>query len=168
MSRILLVFHSRTGTARKVAIGLAGEHDWALGEIEPQRPGAGFVRCALQALLRLRPAIGYDGPDPAAFDLVVLVAPVWCGTVSAPMRSFLAKYAAVLRSHAVLLVMGGRGAPGAMRAIDRMLGRSARVGTALRQDAVQAGRQHQALQAFARRVDAVFEPGIDAPGLKAA
>jgi flavodoxin len=161
MSRILLVFHSRTGTARKVAIALASEHDWALGEVEARRPGAGFLRCAAQALLHWRPAISYDGPDPAAFDLVVLVSPVWCGTLAAPMRSFLATYGSELRAHAVFVVMGGQGAPGAVQAIDRLVGRPARVTTSLRQAVVQAGQQRRAIEDFARRVCSEFESPAD-------
>lgn len=168
MSRILLVFHSRTGTARKVAITLESEHDWALGEIETRRPGASFLRCAAQALLHLRPAIDYDGPDPAAFDMVVLVSPVWCGTLAAPMRSFLAKFGSELRSHAVLMVMGGRDAQGAITAIDRLLGRPARVTTALRQAAVEAGQQHGAIEDFARRVGSRFEAAAAPLARKAA
>lgn len=168
MSRILLVFHSRTGTARKVAITLASEHDWALGEVETRHRGAGFLRCAVQALLHLRPGIGYDGPDPAAFDLVVLVSPVWCGTLAAPMRSFLAKYGSELRAHAVFMVMGGQGAAGAVQAIDRLVGRPARVTSALRQDVVQAGQQRRAIEDFARRVCLEFESPADVMPRKAA
>ena len=157
MSRILLVFHSRTGTARKVAIALASQNDWALGEVERRRSGASFLGCAVQALLHLQPAIDYDGPDPAAFDLVVLVSPVWCGTLAAPMRSFLAKFGSELRTHAVFMVMGGRDARGATAAIDRLLGRPARMTTSLRQAVVDAGRQQRAIEDFTRRVAAEFE-----------
>jgi flavodoxin len=168
MSRVLLVFHSRTGTARKVAIALESENDWALGEVETRRPGAGFLRCGAQALLHLHPAIDYDGPDPAAFDLVVLVSPVWCGNLAAPMRSFLAKYGSELRSHAVFMVMGGDDAQGAITAIDRLLGRPARVTTALRQADVDTARQQPAIEDFARRVRAQFEPAEAQPARKAA
>jgi len=156
MSRVLLVFHSRTGTARKVAIALASANDWALGEIESRRSGTPLIGCMAQALLRLRPAIDYDGPDPAAFDIVVLVSPVWCGTMAAPVRSFLAKFGSVIRSHAVFMVMGGHDAQGAISAIDRLFGRPARVTTALRQLAVDAG-GNRVVEEFARRVEAKLE-----------
>lgn len=168
MSRILLVFHSRTGTARKVALDLAGKHDWALGEIEARRPAAGFLRCMAQALLHLRPPIAYDGPDPAAFDIVVLLSPVWCGTLAGPMRSFLAKYGGAIRSHAVLMVMGGSGELGAMEAIDELLGRPALATSALRQATVLANGHQQALSDFARRVSTALEPTVHTPVREAA
>ncbi len=168
MSRILLVFHSRTGTARKVAIALASENDWALGEVGRRRPGAAFPTCAVQALLHLRPAIDYDGPDPAAFDMVVLVSPVWCGTLAAPMRSFLAKFGGVLRNHAVFMVMGGHDARGAISEIDRLLGRPARATAALAQAAVDSGKQQPVIEGFARRVEAAFERGEGLLARKAA
>lgn len=159
MSRILVVFHSRTGTARKIALGLANAHDWAIGEIRPHRPAQPFASCLAQALLRLRPAIDYQGPDPAAFDLVVLVSPVWCGTLSGPMRSFLHHYGTRIRAHAVFMVMGGSGAPAASQAIDRILRRPARANAAQR-EAVVAGDGHRpALVEFARPL--LAEEGTD-------
>lgn len=158
MSKFLVIFHSRTGTCRKVAMRLADEHAWAVGEIETERRQPGFGRCILQALLRLRPRIAYAGPDPAAFDMVVFVSPVWCGTVAAPMRSFLQQTTSLPAPFAVLSVMGGRGAPGAVRAIEQLLGRPARVTAELREADVAANRHHAALKQFAHRVESVLGP----------
>ena len=164
MSRTLVVFYSRTGTARKVGLALANSRDWKIGEVRTRRPGARMLTCVVQAMLRLRPAIDYQGPDPAAFDVVVLVSPVWCGTLSGPMRSFLVQHGSEIRSHAVLMVMGGSGAPAACQAVDRLLRRAAIVTGELPEAVVNSEGHDPALVAFARRLldsqDAETSPSL--------
>ena len=168
MPRILVVFHSRTGTCRQVAQRLASQGPWALGEVDAPAGGQGYVRCAVQALLRLQPRVAYSGPDPAAFDLVVLVAPVWCGTLAAPMRSFVAFHRRELPACALLSVMGGRGAEGAVRAVEQILGRTLRVTAALREAEIRGNHHHQVLAGFARRVAALIGPAVAARQPRAA
>lgn len=45
-------------------------------------------RRVLDSLLRRRPGIRYQGPDPADFRAVVLVSPIWMYRLAGPMRSF--------------------------------------------------------------------------------
>jgi hypothetical protein len=168
MPRCLVIFHSRTGTCRKVAMRLADEREWAVGEIETVRSHPSYLRCIVQALLHLRPRVAYVGPDPAAFDLVVLVSPVWCGTVAAPMRSFLARTTTLPGPCAVLSVMGGRGAAGALRAVERLIHRPACATAALLQADVAANRHHAALGRFARRVASVLGPSVPEAAPRAA
>jgi len=148
MPKILLVYHSRTGSCEKVALELRGRRGWVLGEIWPTHR-VGYWRCALQAMLRREPAITYRGPDPAVFDVVLLVAPVWCATLSAPMRSFVARHRAALRNVALVSVMGGRGAPGAVAAVEGLLAHPALASMALVQADVRSGGFRRALREFA-------------------
>jgi hypothetical protein len=147
---------------------LADQREWAVGEIETVRHRPGYLRCIVQALLRLKPRIAYVGPDPAAFDLVVLLSPVWCGTLAAPMRSFLHQTPSLSAPFAVLSVMGGSGAAGAVREIERLLGRPARATASLLEADVAANRHHAALGQFAQRVEAVLGPSTQAAPRRAA
>src|SRR5206468_2786462 len=79
MDAILVVCYSYTGTARRAAQLLCSHHGWPLGRISDARPRAGssgYLRSVLDSLLRRRPPIRYEGPDPAQFRTVVLVSPV--------------------------------------------------------------------------------------------
>ena len=124
MRQVLVVVYSYTGTSRRVAQRLAAERGWPIGEVIDAKPRSGWWRCVLDSLLRRRPAIRYAGPDPGAFDAVVLVSPIWVEGLSAPMRSFVVAEAQRLREFAVVSVMGSKGAPNAVAEISRLIGRA--------------------------------------------
>ena len=94
MDSILVVFYSYTGVSRRAAQLIAAHYDWPMGEIRDARLRAGFLgglRCLLDSLFRRRPAIRYEGPDPAGFRTVILISPIWAYRMAGPMRSFLAE-----------------------------------------------------------------------------
>jgi len=123
MRQVLVVVYSYTGTSRRVAQQLAVERGWPIGEVIDAKPRTGWLRCVLDSIFRRRPAIRYAGPDPAAFDTVVLVSPIWVEGLSAPMRTFVAEQAPKLREFAIVSVMGSKGAPNAVAEISSLMGR---------------------------------------------
>jgi hypothetical protein len=123
MRQVLVVVYSYTGTSRRVAQQLASERGWPMGEVIDAKPRSGWLPCVFDSLFRRRPAIRYAGPDPAGFDAVVLVSPIWVEGLSAPMRTFVVERAAQLREYAVVSVMGSKGAPNAVAEISRLIGR---------------------------------------------
>lgn len=128
MDRILVVVYSHTGTSRRLAQLLCSQFKgWQLGTILEGRTRAGAIgtlRCVLDSLLRRRPRIRYEGPDPADFDMVVLVSPIWAGRLAGPMRSFVAAQRERLKQVAVVSVMGQNGAPSALAEVTRVIGRT--------------------------------------------
>jgi hypothetical protein len=123
MRQVLVVVYSYTGTSRRVAQRLAAERGWPIGEVIDAKPRSGWLRCVLDSVFRRRPAIRYAGPDPAGFDAVVLVSPIWVEGLAAPMRTFVVEQAVKLREFAVVSVMGSKGAPNAVAEIARLIGR---------------------------------------------
>ena len=88
-NQTLVVFYSHTGTSRRAAQLLASQFGWQTGEVSERHPRvgrAGTFKCVADSLLRRRPAIRYEGPDPQAFGSVVFVAPVWVSRMAGPMR----------------------------------------------------------------------------------
>jgi hypothetical protein len=86
MSKVLVIFYSYTGTARRWTHLLCAQQQWASAEILDQSPRGGVHgtwRCVLDSLLRRRPEFRDQGPR-GGFDAVVRVAPVW-----APARATL-------------------------------------------------------------------------------
>lgn len=152
MDSILVVCYSYTGVSRRAARQLCAEHGWPLGEIHEPRPragGSGYLRCLLDSLLRRRPRIVYDGPDPADFRTVVLVSPVWAWHLCGPMRSFVTGRREALRRVAVLSTMGGSGSANAVAEIARLLGHAPVHAEALLQREVEQGSARGRLAAFA-------------------
>jgi hypothetical protein len=127
MDSILVVFYSYTGVSRRVAQQLASQRGWPLGEIrerEPRWGARGNLRCVLDSLLARRPAIRYEGPDPAHFRTVVIVSPIWAYRLAGPMRSFLVEHVAHLTRVAQVTTMGEAGASNAIAEVARLLGRA--------------------------------------------
>lgn len=120
MDSILVVCYSYTGISRRAAQLLCSHHGWPLGEVTDTAPRSTW-RCVLDSLLRRRPGIRYQGPDPGDFRMVVLVAPVWMYRLAAPMRSFVAQEQDALRRVAVVCTMNSGGASNAFGEVARLL-----------------------------------------------
>ena len=152
MDSILVVCYSYTGVSREAARQLCAEHGWPLGEIRervPRAGGGGYLRCLFDSLLRRRPDIRYEGPDPADFRTVVLVSPIWAWRLCGPMRSFVTGYRESLGRVAVLSTMGGSGAVNAVAEIAHLLGRAPVHADAVLQREVEQGTARARLANFA-------------------
>ena len=93
--KTLIVYYSRTGFTRQVALEMAKILGADCEEIteDLNRGGIkGYLISGREALKRCIPEIKEIKSDIANYDVVVLGTPVWVGTMSSPMRSFLAKY----------------------------------------------------------------------------
>jgi hypothetical protein len=121
MDSILVVSYSYTGISRRAAQLLCSHHGWPLGEITDVK-SRGSWRCVLDSLLRRRPEIRYQGPDPGDFRTVVLVAPIWMYRLAGPMRSFVFRHKEALRRVAVISTMNAGGASNAVGEIAHLLG----------------------------------------------
>ena len=125
MDTILVVCYSYTGTTRRLAELLSSHHGWPLGQVSdaaPRAGGTGTLRCVLDSLLRRRPAIRYEGPDPGDYRTVVLLAPVWMYRLAGPMRSFIAQHREQLRHVAVICTMASGGGTNALAEVTKLLG----------------------------------------------
>ncbi len=117
---VLIVYDSRTGTARQVAQRLAAQSGWALAEVGDLRPRAGFsgdARCVLENVLRMRASYRYEGPALDGFEQVIVIAPVWAGRLASPMRIFLADRLLFPVRLSAVCVMAARGAFNAIEEI---------------------------------------------------
>ena len=159
MSKVLVVVYSWTGTSRRLGESLASAQRWTLAEIHDAVSGRGNFRCILDSLLRRRPAIRYEGPDPRDFDAVVLVSPIWAGRLAGPMRSFVRDHAPGLKRVAAISVMGGQGATNAFAEIDQILGRPPILSTAFTAREVDNGSYSTGLAAFGSAVSGNVKEG---------
>jgi flavodoxin len=154
MPDVLVVFHSRSGHSRMLAEALSHKRGWALGEVVYLEGPQTYGRCARDALLRREPEIRYKGANPSAFEVVVLVSPIWCWRLCPPMRSFVREMRGKLSNVAMLSCMGGSGAANAVAEVERLIRQRVVAKIALRQGEIDAGRHTDPLQAFADEVAA--------------
>lgn len=160
MRRVLVVVYSSTGNSRQVAQRLAANMAWPVVEIRDlhSRAGtSGMLRCVLDSLLSRRPAIAYEGPPVADFDLVVLVAPIWMNRLAGPMRSFVAEHERAMPAVAVVNTMNSGGAVNAVAEIARLLHRSPVDAVAFTAPEIEQERYVERLRAFGTSLVAAVE-----------
>lgn len=122
MDSILVVCYSYSGTTLRLAQLLASRRGWPLAEIKDADSRSGSLRCVMDSLLRRQPHITYDGPDPANFRTVVLMAPIWMYRLASPMRTFVHVHKGDLKRVAVVCTEGAAGAANAFTEIAHVLG----------------------------------------------
>lgn len=147
--KTLLVFHSRSGTTRRVARELASRLKADVEEIVPLQPHAesrlGYAQCALESMAALTPAIVPPTRDPRRYERVVVGTPVWFWSLSSPVRTWLMQQReALTRARLGLFcTMGGSGASIAFERMETLAGRESAARLALTAEQVQHGSAHE-------------------------
>lgn len=112
MSKVLVVYYSRTGNTRRLAEAIAGAGGF---DIEPvidsrRRLGLlGYLRSGYEASLARLTPIAPPQHDVGGYDLVVVGTPIWNFALSSPIRTFLSQQREKLERVAFFLTCGGRG-----------------------------------------------------------
>lgn len=78
--KTLVVFYSRTGKTRKVAMELATSLGADVEELIDQKNRMGiigYIKSGRDAIWKKRARLQQTEKDPSAYDLVVLSTPVW-------------------------------------------------------------------------------------------
>lgn len=124
--KILVVYFSRTGHTRRLAIRLArelGAATAAITEPRSRRGLLGYQRSLYEATFRCEPEIDPLPRQPRDYDLVLIGTPVWGWQLASPVRSFAHRFARTIRRTAFFCTMGGSGDRRAFAELERVLGR---------------------------------------------
>ncbi|MDF3888689.1 flavodoxin family protein [Cupriavidus basilensis] len=157
MEKVLIVYYSRTGTARQAAEELAAYSGWPLAEVSDQSSRVGLLgdaRCVFDILLHRHVSYRYAGPALDECQRLVIVAPIWVGHLAAPMRSFLRDHLPLACETSVICVMARQGAFRAAEEVARLAAAPPSPVLALRQSEVASGAAQHDLRAFADQVEA--------------
>ena len=107
----LVVFHSRSGTTRRIARAVADSLKADIEEITDlkKRTGLfGFLGAGRDAWRRNCSPIGDTAKDPADYDMVIVGSPVWVGRMSSPVRSYLTRHRGRFKAIAFFCTCGGK------------------------------------------------------------
>lgn len=116
----LVVCYSNSGTTRMIAERIAAYLGADLDDIveTKERPrlvidgqkaeagGGALTRAALGAVLGLGSSIVETPRNPAGYDLVIVGTPVWCGSLTPPVRSYLKRHSKSLKRVAFFCTCG--------------------------------------------------------------
>lgn len=107
--KILVVYYTRTNTTRKIAEELARKIGADIREIIDlkDRGGAkGYVFGGRDAMLKKETKIKEIDIDAAVYDMIILGTPVWVGTMSPALRTFVLKYKSQIKKAAIFTTQG--------------------------------------------------------------
>lgn len=124
--KILVAYYSRTGATKKVAEYIAGKLNADLDEIidKKDRSGVrGYVISGIDASLKRPADLEEPKKNPGDYDIVVLGTPVWNGTVSTPMRTYIQKYKDKFRDVAFFCTYGTTGNIHTMKSMKKNSGK---------------------------------------------
>ena len=152
MAKTLVVYYSRTGHTRSVAMELAARCDADVEEIRDvatRRKGVfGYFRCAREALRKQLPAIEPATLDAASYDLVILGTPVWASHMASPMRSYVQANAGKLARIGAFCTQGGSGGPKVLAEIADLAGKRSLATLVLNEADVKKARHVERLNGF--------------------
>ena len=147
----LVVFYSRTGTTRGLAGQIADMLDCQAEEVVDVQPRSGllgFVKGGMHALKGRPTQIGEVKNDPAAYDLVIIGTPVWAGTMTPAIRTYITQQKDRLPEVAFFLTTGGTGIERTFRHMQELCGKPPKATLGLRQKAVLKEDVTEAVRAF--------------------
>lgn len=109
---ILIVYYSRTGATKKVALKLQDAFDFCdVEEIVCPEIKAGFwgaLKAGYHTFKKLKTQIKPIKFDPNRYDLVMIGTPVWIGTMASPTRSYISRYKDQFKKVASFCTCGSR------------------------------------------------------------
>lgn len=158
MSRILVVFYSRSGHTEQLALQLAGlcGADTERVRDNTDRGGwLGYLRCAFEAIVGHHPRIRSCKYRPQDYDLVIIGTPVWFWNMASPVRSYLHRYRRRLTRVALFCTCGGSGGGKVFDDIEGLLGRPALARLAMKESQVGKGHEPFAFVKELKRLGAI-------------
>jgi len=106
----LVVFYSRTGMTRKVGEAIATTLDCDNEELVDTRKRSGpigFMRSGTEARSKQLTVLQPIKHDPSLYDIVILGTPIWMGTMSSAMRTYIAENKSKFNRVAFFCTQGG-------------------------------------------------------------
>lgn len=150
--RTLVVHYSHGGHTRRLARAIGDALGADVEEIHDRvdRSGIfGFLRSGLEVLLGASTEIQRPKHDPADYDLVVVGSPVWVGSPSTPVRTWLWLERERLPALALFVTLGGVGSERAFAVMRDVAGKEPVATLAVREAETAGGAPRPRVAAFA-------------------
>ncbi len=126
--KTLVVYYSRTGNTSKVGKKLADQIGADTERIKDKKnrttPLIGFIRAGYHAFKRKETEIGKIKHDPSDYDLVVVGTPVWAGSITPAVRTYLNRYREKLSKVGFYCTSGGGDVDGVFKQLKVCSGKS--------------------------------------------
>lgn len=110
--KALIVFYSRTGTTKKVALAISKNVKSDIEEIfdvKSRKGIIGYLKSGREAMLKKLPEIKQTKKKPSSYDLIIIGTPVWGYNMSSPIRTYITNNKKGFKKIAFFCTMGGSG-----------------------------------------------------------
>lgn len=127
MSKILVVYYSRTNNTKKIAKFVAESLAADTEEIKDVNSRKGlyqYVKSAWEALQKKIPSITPIEKDPSTYDLIILGTPVWAATMASPMRTYITQQNKKFKRMAFFCTEGRSGHKSLFKQLKALTGKS--------------------------------------------
>lgn len=108
--KCLVIYFSNSGNTRRLAMEISHSLNCDMEEIKTPvsyKGFRGYQKALFHILFNREPQIKSLRHNPADYDLIILGSPVWWGTLSAPVRTFLEAYKHNIRNIAFFITQSG-------------------------------------------------------------
>ena len=124
--KALTIFYSRTGTTKRVAEALSKALSCDVEEIldTKNRSGPlGYIASGRDAMRKRLTEIHPVKSDPSHYDIVLIGTPVWAGTMSTPVRTYISQNREHFKRIAFFCTYGGTGADRTLKTMKELCGK---------------------------------------------
>ncbi len=153
--KTLIVYFSREGHTRKVAMALAERLNAETAEIteSKKRNGVlGFIKSGRESLTNVIPEIEPIPTDISEYELVVVAAPIWAGNLSTPARAFLMKYKDQIKQASFCCTMNGNNPEKTLATMEQLSGKTPVATAAFRAENIEDDSYIPDLEAYAAKL----------------
>lgn len=125
--KTLVVYFSRTGHTKGLAEAIARELD---ADIEPIKEPAkrtgflGYLQSVREAVSKKAAPIQAINHDLSEYDLIISGTPIWCWSLTSPVRSFLVDHSSEFKNVAFFCTEGGQGGKRAFEEMTKLCGKT--------------------------------------------
>lgn len=110
--RVLLVYYSRTGRTKDIALAIKSKLECDILEIHDtaNRKGfMGYMKSSLQSIFGQQTELNIIEHNPKDYEIVVIGTPIWVQNMSVPVRTYLTQFGNKMEQVAFFCTMGGSG-----------------------------------------------------------
>ena len=170
MSKILVVYFSRTGTTKNVATAIARELDCDIESIAEDRSRSGvfgWIRSGYEATFGKTRPIHAPRFDPSDYELIVIGTPTWNQAPSSPVISYVRMHRKALSSVAFFCTFDGRGEEAVFARLAQETGIDPLAVLGLKRAHVESSHAQPKIVSFAHLIASAVEPASES-GLRPA
>ena len=153
--KALIIYYSRTGNTKTIAENLAKLSGFDIEEIKDTQGRTGFIgfmRSGYQAYRKKLTLIEHPLHDPADYDLILIGTPVWAGTLSVPVRTYIHEYTKKFPNVAFFSTNGNEEQAALFREMEELCGKKPINTLSIPGTTVQKGEYMDSLKQFLKSI----------------